>query len=203
MKVLDLPHPTRPSAVALEAALLARRSVRSFQDEPLALADLAQMLWSAQGITDADGLRTAPSAGGVYPLTLHIAAGNVHGLRAGVYHYVPYRHALMAVTGGDRRVALGDVALGQAWIADAAVVIAIVADFSRMLEKYGERGIQYVYMEAGAAAQNLGLQAAACGLGTALVGAFDSDAVGHILGLPPHQLSLALLPVGAPTKTQP
>jgi hypothetical protein len=62
-----LPTPRYDSATSVEEALLKRRSIRDYKDEPLTLAELGQLLWAAQGITDLAGFRTAPSAGALYP----------------------------------------------------------------------------------------------------------------------------------------
>ena len=48
--VVRLPAPAADGAVSVEAALRARRSIRSFQDEELTLAQLGQLLWAAQGV---------------------------------------------------------------------------------------------------------------------------------------------------------
>jgi SagB-type dehydrogenase family enzyme len=199
--VISLPAPALASAVSLEEALSSRRSLRTYTDDALTLTDLAQLLWAAQGITDPGGYRTAPSAGALYPLELYVAAGHVEGPQPGVYHYDPQRHALTYIADGDRRSALRDAALGQQWIAEGAAVIAIVADYSRTTVKYGDRGIPYVHMEVGAAAQNIYLQAEARGLGTVFVGAFDDDDVWSILELGLDEEPLALMPVGGRAKT--
>ena len=59
-----LPQPRRSGPCSVEGALAERRSVREYTGEALTRADLGQLLWAAQGITGAEDLRTAPSAGG-------------------------------------------------------------------------------------------------------------------------------------------
>lgn len=201
VKMISLPTPSSSSAVMLEEALASRRSVRAYSEETLALADLAQLLWAAQGITDSGGFRTAPSAGGLYPLELYVAAGNVEQLQAGIYHYLPHRHALEHTASDDRRPLLSQAALGQAWVANGAAVIVIAANYARTTAKYGNRGNQYVHMEAGAAGQNIYLEAQARGLATVFVGAFDDDDVWSILELGPEERPLALMPVGGQVST--
>lgn len=201
--VISLPAPQEGTAGSIESALSARRSVRTFGNQPLTLADVAQILWAAQGVTHPSGYRTVPSAGGLFPLELHVVVGHVQGLKTGVYRYVPHQHALLLRGRGDGRAALSEAALGQDWMAGSAAIIVIAADYSRTTGKYGERGIPYVHMEVGAAAQNIQLQAAARGLGAVFVGAFDDDQVCYVLGLPPDEHPLALLPVGVRTITRP
>jgi len=56
--------------------------------------------------------------------------------------------------------------------------------------------VRYIHIEVGHAAQNVFLQAGALGLGAAVVGAFDDDAVHAILGAPSEEAPLYLMPVG-------
>src|SRR5512144_662403 len=94
------------------------RSVRNFADAGLSLEDMAQLLWAAQGITHSEGLRTAPSAGALYPAEVYLVAGRVATLPAGIYRYDPRRHQLARTALGDRRRELALAALHQTWIAD-------------------------------------------------------------------------------------
>ncbi len=102
---LALPAARLHGDVSVEQALLTRRALREFGDAPLTLAELGQLLWAAQGITQA-GYRTAPSAGALYPLELYVAAGRVEGLAAGVYKYLPAGHRLRRMRTHDVRSAL-------------------------------------------------------------------------------------------------
>lgn len=182
----------------LQQLLMQRRSVRSFRPAALSQAQLGRLLWAAQGVTHSEGLRTAPSAGALYPLELYAVVGTVDGLKPGIYHYRPDGHRMTRMADGDRREELARAAHGQSWIAAAAVVIAFGAIYERTTRKYGERGLRYVHMEVGYAGENLHLQASALGLATTVVGAFDDDEVAAVLGLPADTKPLALMPVGYP-----
>jgi len=195
---VSLPSPAASADAPLQRLLMQRRSVRSFSNASLSLAQLGHLLWAAQGITHSEGLRAAPSAGALYPLELYAVVGAVEGLKPGVYHYRPGEHQLINVADGDRRKDLVRAAHGQSWIAEAAVVIAFGAIYERTTRKYGERGVRYVHMEVGYAGENVHLQASASGLGTTVVGAFDDEDVAAVLGLPAGTEPLALMPVGYP-----
>ena len=92
---ITLPQPDTTGELSLEAALAARRSVRAFSDDSLTLTSLTQLAWAAQGVSDEQrGLRTAPSAGALYPLELLVAVGNVDELSRGLYRYRPDYHSL-------------------------------------------------------------------------------------------------------------
>lgn len=193
---IRLPTPDVVGERALEGLLSQRRSVREFTDRLLSLVEVGQLAWAAQGVTHRDGLRTAPSAGALYPLELYVVAGAVEGLEPGVYRYRPEGHYLEATAGGDRRAALARAALDQSWVADAAAIFVFTAVYQRTARKYGERAVRYVHMEVGHAAQNLFLQAEAFGLGSVVVGAFDDARVAKVLDLPEDRMPLSLMPVG-------
>lgn len=193
---ITLPPPRTVSGTSLEAAILSRRSVRAYRKEPLALAELSQLLWAAQGITGAGGLRTVPSAGALYPLEILVVAGEVTDLVPGVYRYQPVGHTLSRIREGDVRKDLAGAALGQGAVEEAPGVLVITAVYGRTTGKYGERGIRYVQLEAGHSAQNVCLQATSLGLGTVTIGAFDDRGVSEVLGLDAGEEPLYLMPVG-------
>ena len=195
-ELVTLPKLRYESPATIEQALLKRRSVREFRDAPLALDDLGQLLWAAQGITDRAGFRTSPSAGALYPLEVYAVAGDVQGLPAGLYHYIAQGHALRLIADWDKRQALAHAAYDQPSIAEAPAIVALCAVYERVTGKYGERGLRYVHMEAGHAAQNIYLQAVSLQLGTVALGAFDDRDVKSVLNLNGREAPLYLMPVG-------
>ncbi|WP_455212746.1 SagB/ThcOx family dehydrogenase [Kaarinaea lacus] len=197
-EAVNLPKPIMSGDNSFEQLLTQRRSSREFRDDALNLPQLGQLLWAAQGITHREGLRTAPSAGALYPLEVYIAVGKVDGLTAGIYHYYPDEHKLVNTYDGDFRNAIFSAALQQPWVKQAPIVIIITAKYSRTTGKYGKRGIRYVHIESGSVAQNVYLQAAAIGLGTVVVGAFDDESVANTLRLADDVEPLILMPVGRP-----
>ena len=194
--MIKLPGPLYEAKFDLNKALQERRSVREFRDEPLSLAQVAQLLWAAQGVTSLGGFRTAPSGGGLYPLEVYVVAGKVDGLAAGLYKYNPSKHTLTPTAEGDRRVELAAASLGQTWMSAAPALIAIAAVHERTASRYGERGHRYIHMEVGHAAQNIALEAVAMGLGAVDVAAFSDLEVKKVLGLPPGEQPLCIVPVG-------
>lgn len=188
---LPLPSPSLDGALSLEAALSNRRSIRQYTDQPLAWEAIAQLLWSAQGVSDPSNKRTAPSAGALYPLELYVATAE------GLFHYQPVRHTVLVAGEEDLRPALHRAALQQSAVLQAPAVFVIAAVYARTAVKYGlERSPRYVHMEVGHAAQNLLLQATALGLGAVPIGAFYDDQVRQALRLPGDHAPLYLIPVG-------
>jgi SagB-type dehydrogenase family enzyme len=197
-QITELPQPVVDGDLSLESALAQRRSVRAFAPDPLSLEELGQLLWAAQGITAEWGGRTAPSAGGRYPIELHVAVSAVRGLDPGAYRYRPADHSLERTAGRDLRDDLVRAALDQESIGAAPASIVAAAVQARTAERYGDRAERYVTLEAGHVAQNVALQAVALGLGSVPIGAFDDDVVAALLRFEPGERPLYILPVGHP-----
>ena len=199
--------------IMLAHALSQRRTVRDFTGAAISLETLNRLIWAAQGITGADGKRTAPSAHALHPLRLLVVANRVDGLNEGLgeglFAVDPADLALKNLNRSGLASALKKAALDDLQcMTDAACIVAICADMvspSKAFadqKPYGARGARYVYMEAGAAAQNLQLQAVAEGLGGVWVGGFDDDVAADALGLEAPLTPLILLCVGQPASTK-
>ncbi|MGQ9688735.1 MAG: SagB/ThcOx family dehydrogenase [Desulfobaccales bacterium] len=197
-EVVKLPAPAHKGKISVEEALKSRRTVRSFANQGLELSQVSQLLWGADGTSDPRGYRTAPSAGATYPLEIYLAVGErgVSGLAAGLYRYRPEFHSLELCQRGDLRAAVARSSLHQTWMAEAPVMVIIAAEYRRCMARYGDRGVRYTDMEAGAAAQNLFLQAEALGLAAGIVGAFQDRALQDLLKLPSNHEPLLVMPVG-------
>ena len=191
--ILRLPAPEQKGKMSLEEALARRRSVRQFTPEALSEGELPQLLWAAQGITHAEGLRTAPSAGALYPLELYVDSAG------GFYRYEARPHQLIRLSDRNLRAAMRRAALDQEAVIQAPAVFVMAAVYERISRKYGAaRTPRYIHMEVGHAAQNLLLEAVALGLGGVPIGAFEDDALQKALTLPVDHRPLYLVPVGHP-----
>lgn len=163
-----------------------RRSVRRFSNEPLQEAELSQLLWAAQGVTQVEhglGLRTAPSAGALYPVETYLVVHFVEGIEPGIYHYAVEEHGLDQLQAGDFQMEIAGAALDQESAAWANVVFVWTAVFERSKWKYRQRAYRYVYLDAGHIAQNVALGAVALGLGSCQIGALYDDEVNALLGV--------------------
>jgi SagB-type dehydrogenase family enzyme len=192
-KITQLPDPVADSGLSLEAAMALRRTVREFTKDPLTKNELSQLMWACQGITGEEGRRTAPSAGALGPLEVYAVTGE------SVQHYVPDGHRFELHGSGDRRAGLAAVAAEQEQVAAAPLIIVITGVLARTAWKYGgDRAWRYVNLEAGHAAQNVLLQAAALDLAGCPIGAFDDGGVQDLLELPADHRPLYLLAMGRP-----
>ena len=103
---------------------------------------------------------------------------------------------IKVLSSDDLRAQLSAASLGQASVKNAPMSIIICGVPERITKKYKERGIRYMYIEAGHIAQNIHLEAVALGLGSVPIGAFDDNKVRSVLKLPEDQSPLYIVPVG-------
>jgi SagB-type dehydrogenase family enzyme len=193
---------------ALNRVIEARRTIRTYSEEPVPLDDVMALLWAAQGVTlspeeadrvDGQGLRASPSAGATYPLETYLLAVRVDGLTPGLYHYRPADNELTATSlQGDQSQPVADACLGQRVVRTAAAVIVFAAVIERTASRYGDRAERYVMMELGHANQNAHLMATARGLGACAIGAFEDSTLARALELPQEHVPYYLLTVGRP-----
>lgn len=145
-----------------------RRSIRSFAPYELSDKERTKLLCAGN---------TIPSAGGLYPLRLIMIWNNI-------------------ILGTDQPIAipkeltkqLAQACCNQMFMQDASCIIIISLLHKETLNKYGERGWRYIYMEAGHAAQNIALQAEELGLSTCMIGAFDDATIEKLLNVEPLYL---------------
>lgn len=196
-----LPRPERDGEATVFQALARRRTRRSYGPTPLTLGQVGSLLWAANGLTGPAGddrFRSAPSAGALHPLTIHLIAGRkgVVGLPPAVYAYLPETHALSAGAAGDRRQAVARACLDQLWVARAPAMIAIAGKYRIETAKYGHRGKRYTHIEAGCVCQNIFLAAEGLDLRAGVVGAFDNARLAATLGLPVDRDPILIMPLG-------
>ncbi len=192
-KVVQLTEPNVAGAVSLEEALAKRRSVRRFSNQPLKWAQIGQLAWAGQGITDPQrGLRTAPSAGSIYPIELFFAT------QEGLYAYRPADHSLEQVSDQDLRVALARDGKAQDSTAEAACDIIVAGSLRKLSEQFKDKARTFLLMEAGHVAQNIQLQAVCLGLGSVTVGGFDAQGVRKVCSLSKGLEPLYIICVGYP-----
>ena len=193
LKVIQLPEPNRSSEVSLETAINMRRSVRQFADTPLNYAQIGQLAWAGQGITDKQqDLRAVPSAGDLYPIELYLVTPE------GFFVYGPEGHSLKQISSLDLRKQLSVAASGLGPVEDAACDIVIAGSVRKIAPKYGNKAQKFMLLEAGHVAGNIQLQAVSLGLASMPVGDFETRNVAKVCELPAELEPLLIVCVGHP-----
>lgn len=158
---------------ALEA-IMTRRSIRKFTDEPVTEEILQQLL---------DAIRWAPSW------------ANTQAVEVVVIRDKAAKEKIVEILSPNNPSTKG--------VMQAPVVLVMCARVGKAGYKDGaavtDKGDWYMF-DTGIACQNLALAAHALGLGTVHVGYIDHQALDKYLGLPEDVKSIEVLPIGYPAK---
>jgi len=203
-EVLELPDPrgVRDGGMSLRKAIEARRSLREYGAVALPLEELSYLLWCTQGVSktipDRATFRTVPSAGARHAFETVVLANRVDGLKPGTYQYLALEHRLARLdSASDVADRMAEACLGQKMVRQSAATFVWIADRRRMAWRYGERGVRYLFLDAGHVCQNLYLAAESIGCGACAIGAFDDDRINGLLGLDgSERFVVYLAPVG-------
>lgn len=175
-----------PSTENFFNILAKRRSNRKYKKYPITFDEISLLCFSAQGITAKAGyylLRTAPSAGALYPIETYLAINFSEDITPGIYHLEVRTFSLEKLMEGNFGRILRELALGQAFFETASCVFIWSAILRRTLSKYGERGLRYIFMDVAHICQNVLLAAEVLGLKACPVGAFLDEEFNEFLGI--------------------
>ena len=180
----QLPQPDLNRPANLWQCLTKRRAERDTTAEPLSLNELSTLLWAAQGVTARVGvhlLRTAPSAGALYPFETYLYVDHVEDIPQGLYHFDVASFALERLKEESLSRNLTTACLGQPAVRRAAVVFIWTAMMLRCMVKYRDRAMRYIPMDLGHVCQNIQLAATAMDLGSCPIGAFFDNEINRLL----------------------
>ena len=196
-KVIQLPEPNKSGAVSVETAINTRRIARQFADKPLNYAQIGQLLWAGQGITDMQQmLRAAPSADALYPIELYLVTPE------GLFIYNSEGHSLKQISTLDLRKQLSAAASGQGPVEDAACDIVIAGSTRKVATKYGNKAQKLMLLEAGHVAENIELQAVSMGLTSLSASSFEPRNISRICELPGELEPFLIVCAGYPFMQQ-
>jgi len=180
---ISLPAPQISAGLPLMQALAQRKTTRAFQDQPLPLQTLSNLLWAAFGVNRPRAVkpglgRTAPSAMNSQDVELDVI------LAGGVYVYDAEQNLLRPTVVGDVRAKVSPAAA-----AHAAVTLIYVAAAKD----------DFAQVDTGFIAQNVYLFAASEGL-NAWFYTFHGADVAAALKLPEGRKPLYAQSVGYPPR---
>lgn len=192
----------QPSVSDLSELMSHRKSVRTFSGESIEFQTVIDLLWSAYGeclTKDGKSHRSIPSAGALYPLMIHVGLFAKTGeLESGVYR---------VIYGQDRSIGFNLVStdilrFARAFLSPAGIqkgvhgVIVISGSFSVSNQKYGNRSMLYIPLEAGHSAQNILLEATRQNVATLEIGGFVDELLAKSIELPENYHPLTLVAFG-------
>jgi SagB-type dehydrogenase family enzyme len=185
---IALPRDLKLSSMpALEAIA---REVPADSRTPLGVPELTRILFCADGLTrrarvdDVEyHFRAAPSAGALYPNEIYVAAADVEGIEAGLYHFSPADLKLRGLRRGDWREFIARAAANRSSLACAHAIVIVTSIFWRSTWKYRARGYRYCFWDGGTMLANLLAAAAADGIPAKVISGFQDPDLEALLGI--------------------
>lgn len=137
-------------------------------------------------------------------MEVYLLAGNVTGLPKGVYHYSPTDHSLTVIEQGKINEYYNASAGFESWIKTAPAIFVITGDLNSFDQMSGNTMntmprqdlSRWVYVEAGAAAENLLLEVVSLNLAATYTAGFYASKIEELLELPEGEVPIGVIPVG-------
>ncbi len=177
-----------PFAQVLEA----RRSIRSFADQPISDQQLGEFLYRAARVKwlydDRKGgvtFRQSPSGGALHSLEIYPVIDRCENIPAGLYYYNPHEHHLCRLSERNWYV---DTILEMAWYmiheeSRPQILLEIMSRFQRVQWKYSSIAYSVILKDVGCLYQTMGLVAEAMGLAGCALGGGHADLSAQAAGL--------------------
>lgn len=180
-----------PVSISTEATLMKaltnRQSTREYAEKDIALQELSNLLWAANGINrPAEGKRTAPSALNTQDIDIYVCKAS------GTYLYEPKHNQLKRINEKDLRAAVAD---RQDFVKAAPVCLVLVSNTEKFTRGGGEK---WGGVDAGYVSQNICLYCASAGLATVPRGSMDAVTLKKELKLTDKQTLWLNHPIGYP-----
>jgi SagB-type dehydrogenase family enzyme len=153
---------------------------------------LSRLLFCSYGLTarvptisgDTFYLRSAPSAGGLYPAEIYLISGGTPLLSAGIYNYQVRNHSLIHFW-QDQQVwqSLVQACFENGALQDCRLAIAVTSVFYRSAWRYQDRAYRRISLDIGHLLGNIEMASAIEDYQCSLIGGFVDSAVNDLLFL--------------------
>jgi len=166
---------------------------------------LSRLLFCSYGLTarvptitgEAFYLRSAPSAGGLYPAELYLISAGTPLLSAGIYNYQVRTHSLIHFW-QDNNVwsGLQQACFSHPALQNTRMAIAITAVFHRSAWRYQDRAYRRIFLDTGHLLGNIELASSIEDYQSSLIGGFADEAVNELLFLDKQaEGAIAIVPI--------
>jgi SagB-type dehydrogenase family enzyme len=135
-------------------------------------------------------LRTAPSAGGLYPAEVYLISRGTKLLPSGLYSYQPLTHSLIHFWASEVWTKLKEACFGHLTLKNTSLALVTTAIFNRSAWRYEDRAYRRIFLDTGHLLGNIELAGALYGYRPHLIGGFRDQAMNNLLYLDADQESV-------------
>ena len=197
--LFNLKPPTKDSLPtdSVEQVIQRRGSSRKFARQSISFAHLSTLLDYATRGVPADFLKKS----GKFLNELYLIVHSVEGLPSGAYFFHREKKQLELLKEGDFRERAGYLGLEQELPADASVDFFFLADLSKIVSAFGNRGYRATQLEAGIVGGKIYLAAYAQKFGATGLTFYDDDVVNFFAPHAKGKSAIFLVACGHSMKT--
>ncbi|WP_414581163.1 SagB/ThcOx family dehydrogenase [Scytonema sp. PCC 10023] len=164
---------------------------------------LSRLLFCSYGLTakmpsmgSAVYLRSAPSAGGLYPAEMYVVSRGTELLPPGLYNYQCRTHSLMHYWESDVWQKLQEACFWHPTLESSQLAIIITSVFYRSAWRYEDRAYRRIFLDTGHLLGNIELAGAVTNYRPHLIGGFVDETVNELLYIDPqHEGAIAVVPL--------
>ncbi|MBR8830296.1 MAG: hypothetical protein N5P05_003391 [Chroococcopsis gigantea SAG 12.99] len=135
-------------------------------------------------------LRSAPSAGGLYPAEIYLISRGNGILPPGLYHYQAQSHSLLLFWESDMWSQLQSAGFWHSSLENTRIALATSAIFYRSQWRYEDRAYRRIFLDTGHLLGNIELAAAMNDYHAHVMGGFNDRAMNELLYLDSSQESV-------------
>ena len=209
-KVLDwenqpLPYKEYKVGANIDLKPYLKENPTGFTDEPdRTLWRVSQLLFCSYGLTARMPtlmgppmyLRSAPSAGGLYPAEVYLVCRGTPALPTGLYNYQCRTHSLVHFWESEVWSVLQDACYWHPALASTDIAIVITAVFYRSVWRYEDRAYRRIFLDTGHILGNIELASAFTDYRPHLIGGFSDEMVNDLLYLDSdNEAAIAVIPI--------
>jgi len=159
--------------------------------EPFGLSEISRLLYFTHGVTavlqytsgQTLHMRAAPTAGGLYPTEIYLAARGLPVIEDGIYNFLAKEHALVPAWEGDFWNAFEQYCFGHEAIGPSHLLLVLTAVYQRSAWRYRERAYRRILLDTGHILGNLALYAPKEGFVPCPIGGFVDTSLNQLLFL--------------------
>lgn len=163
---------------------------------------LSRLLFCSYGLTakipsmGSVYLRSAPSAGGLYPAEVYVVSRGIPLLPPGLYNYQCRTHSLMHYWETDVWQKLQSACFWHPSLDSTQLAIIVTAVFYRSAWRYEDRAYRRIFLDSGHLLGNIELAGSLTDYRPHLIGGFADKEINELLYIDPEQEgALAVLPL--------
>lgn len=178
-----------------------RESRRVFDVNEMELKELAYLLWATAGVRSVRPhrvLRNVPSAGNRHSNETYLAVFRVHGLKPGIYRYLPMEHKLGLIRElPDLEERINQASLGQLFTSRGNALFIWSSIPYRTEWRYDFASAKVIAVDVGHICQNLYLACESIDFGTCAIGAYDQKKMDELIEVDGEdEFTILMAPVG-------